>query len=79
MNERTDAHVVVTRKLTYRVTQETNARAGHLLDDIKAYKTETERTVMPENEENNAGSIIRAEVDVGMSSRHLQDVLTKAL
>jgi gas vesicle protein len=34
--------VVVTRKITERVTQETNARAGHLFDDIKAYKTETE-------------------------------------
>ena len=40
--ERIDVHVVVTRKITERVTQETNARAGHLFDDIKAYKTETE-------------------------------------
>jgi len=40
---------------------------------------ETERTVMPENEENNAGSIITTEVGVGMSPRQLQDILTKAL
>jgi len=45
LNERIEAHVVVTRKLTERVTQETNARAGHLLDDIKAYKTETENSL----------------------------------
>jgi hypothetical protein len=34
---------------------------------------------MPENEDNNAGSIITTEVGVGMSSRQLQDILTKAL
>jgi len=35
LNERIDAHVVATRKMTDRISQETNASAGHLLDDIK--------------------------------------------
>jgi len=34
LNERTYAHVVATRKMTNRIFQETNAIAGHLLDDI---------------------------------------------
>ena len=50
------------------------------LDDTTVNQgPETERTVMPENEDNNAGSIITTEVGVGMSSRQLQDILTKAL
>ena len=42
LNERIDAHVVATRKMTDRLSQETNARAGRLLDDIKKYRTEAE-------------------------------------
>jgi len=45
LNERIDAYVVATRKMTDRVSQETNARAGHLLDDIKEYRTETESSL----------------------------------
>jgi hypothetical protein len=50
------------------------------LDDTSVNQgPETERTVMPENEYNNGDSIIATEVGVGMSSRQLQDILTKAL
>ena len=45
LNERIDAHVVATRKMTDRLSQETNARAGHLLDDIKEYRTEAENSL----------------------------------
>lgn len=45
MNERIDTHVVATRKMTDRISQETNARARHLLDDIKEYRTETENSL----------------------------------
>lgn len=34
LNERIDAHVA-TKKMSDRISQETNARAGHLFDDIK--------------------------------------------
>jgi len=40
LNERIDTHVVATRKNTDRLSQETNARAGHLLDEIKEYRAE---------------------------------------
>ena len=42
LNERNNAHVVATTKMTERISQETNARAGRLLDDIKKYRTEAE-------------------------------------
>jgi len=42
LNERIDAHVVATRKMTDRISQEKNGRAGHLLDAIKEYRTEAE-------------------------------------
>jgi len=42
LNERIDAHVVATRKMTDRISQETKARAGHVLDDIKEYRREAE-------------------------------------
>jgi len=45
LNERIDAHVVATRKMTDRISQETNGRAGHLLDDIKEYRTEAENSL----------------------------------
>jgi len=45
LNERIDAHVVATRKLTDRISQEANGRAGHLLDDIKDYRTEAENSL----------------------------------
>ena len=45
MNEEIDAHEVATRKMTGRISQETNAREGHLLDDIKEYRTETENSL----------------------------------
>ena len=45
LNERIDTHVVATRKMTERISQETNARAGHLLDDIKEYRTKTENSL----------------------------------
>ena len=35
LNERIDAHVVATRKMTDRISQEMNARAVHLLDNVK--------------------------------------------
>ena len=45
LNERIDAHAVATRKLTERISQETNARARQLLGDIKEYRTETENSL----------------------------------
>ena len=45
LNERIDEHVVATRKMTDRISQETNAIAGHLLDDIKEYRTEAENSL----------------------------------
>jgi len=45
LNERIDAHVVATRKITNRISQETKARAGHLGDDIKEYRTEAENNL----------------------------------
>jgi len=45
LNERIDAHGVATRNMTDRISQETNVRAGHLLDDIKEYRTETENSL----------------------------------
>jgi hypothetical protein len=42
VNERIDAHVVATRKMTDRISQEMNARSELMLDDMKEYKTETE-------------------------------------
>jgi len=45
MNERIDAHVVATRRVTDRIFQEMNVRSAHLLDDIKEYRTETENSL----------------------------------
>jgi len=45
LNERIDAHVVAPRKMTNKISQETNARAGHLVDDIKEYRTEAENSL----------------------------------
>ena len=45
LNERIDAYLVATRKMTHRLSQEKNARAIHLLDDIKEYRTETENSL----------------------------------
>jgi hypothetical protein len=45
LHERIDAHVVATKKMTDRISQETNARARHLLDDDKEYRTETENSL----------------------------------
>ena len=45
LNERIDAHVAATRKITDRISQQTNGRAGHLLDDIKEYRTEAENSL----------------------------------
>jgi len=45
LNERIDARVVATRKMTDRISQETNARARHLLDDIKEHRTEPENSL----------------------------------
>jgi len=45
LNERIDAHVVATRKMTDRISQETKVRAGHLVDDIKEYRTEAENSL----------------------------------
>ena len=51
-----------------------------ILDNTEVNQgAETERTVMSEYEDNNAGNIITTEVGVGMSSKQLQDILTKAL
>ena len=44
MNEKIDAHVVATRKMTDRISKETNARAGHLFD-IKEQWTEAENSL----------------------------------
>jgi hypothetical protein len=44
MIERTEAHVVATRKMTDRISQEMNTRLGRLLDDMKEYRTETENS-----------------------------------
>lgn len=40
MNERTDAHVVATRKMTDRIFQEMNARSGFVRDNMKEYRTD---------------------------------------
>jgi hypothetical protein len=45
LNERIDAHVVATSKMTDRISQEMNARSGRLLDDVKEYRTETENSL----------------------------------
>jgi outer membrane murein-binding lipoprotein Lpp len=45
VNERIDAHVVATRKMTDRISQEMNARSGRLLDDMKEHRTETEASL----------------------------------
>src|SRR5215510_15773404 len=45
LNEKIDAHVVATRKVTDRISQELNANSGRLLDDMKCYKTDTENSL----------------------------------
>jgi len=45
MNERIDAHVVATRKMTDSISQEMNARSGRLLNDMREYRTETENSL----------------------------------
>ena len=37
--------MVVTRKMAERISQETGVSAGHLLDDIKEYRTEAENSL----------------------------------
>jgi len=45
MNERIDAHVVATRKVTDGISQEMDARSGLLRYDMKEYRTETENSL----------------------------------
>jgi F0F1-type ATP synthase membrane subunit b/b' len=45
LHEKIDARVVVSKKVTDRISQELNARAGRLLEDMKGYKAETENTL----------------------------------
>jgi Skp family chaperone for outer membrane proteins len=45
LNERIDAHVIATRKITDRISQEMNARSGRLLEDMKEYRTEIENSL----------------------------------
>ena len=45
LNERMDAHVVATSKVTERISEEMNARSGRLLDGVKEYKIETENSL----------------------------------
>ena len=45
LNERIDAHFVATRKMTNRIPQEANGSTGHLLEDIKEYRTEVENNL----------------------------------
>ena len=45
LNKRINAHVVATTKMTDRISQEMNVRAGHLLDGIKEYRTEAENSL----------------------------------
>src|SRR5215469_3549138 len=44
-NERIDAHVVATRKMTDSISQEMNASSGRLLNDMREYRTETENSL----------------------------------
>jgi hypothetical protein len=44
-NEKIGVHVIATRKLTDRISQEMNARSGHLFDDMKEYRTQTENSL----------------------------------
>ena len=45
MNERVDAHVVATRKMTDKIYQEMNARSGRLVEELKGHRTETENSL----------------------------------
>jgi hypothetical protein len=45
LNERIDAHVVATSKMTGEISQEMNARSGCLRDDVEKYRTETENSL----------------------------------
>ena len=45
LNEGINAHVVTTRKMTNRISEEMNARAVHLLDNVKEYRTESENSL----------------------------------
>ena len=45
LNERIGTHVVATRKMIDRISQEMNARSGHILDDMKEYRAETENSL----------------------------------
>ena len=45
MNERIDAHVVATSKVTDRISQEMDARLGLLRDDMNENRTETENSL----------------------------------
>jgi cell division septum initiation protein DivIVA len=44
-NERMDAHVVATSKVTNRISEEMNASSGRLLDGVKEYRIETENSL----------------------------------
>jgi hypothetical protein len=45
LNERIEAHVVATRKMTDSISQEMNARSERLLVDMEEYRTETENSL----------------------------------
>jgi hypothetical protein len=45
LHEKIDAHMVASRKVTDRISQELYGRAGRILEDMKGYKAETENTL----------------------------------
>ena len=45
LNERIDAHVVATREMTDRISQEMYARVVHKLVNVKEYRTESENSL----------------------------------
>jgi hypothetical protein len=45
LHEKIDAHVVATRKVTDRISQELNVREGRMLEEIKGYKAKTENNL----------------------------------
>ena len=45
LHEKIDAHVVASRKVTDRISQELNAREGHIHEDMKGYKAETDNSL----------------------------------
>ena len=45
LHERINAHVVTTKKLTDKISEEMNATSVHLLDNFKEYRTESENSL----------------------------------